>query len=76
MLIKLQAYYCCWTDLVNEMRLIGRRESNIEFEVQFFGNSRHHYEGCPVFLEINRQKEYLEINRQNEERKTPFGSIR
>lgn len=28
-----------------------------EVELDFFGNSRHHHEDCPVFLEIQRRSE-------------------
>lgn len=68
MLIKIQAYYCCWTELVKELKLQAR--DNTEVEVQFFGNSRHHYEGCP---ESNRRKDTKKTT--NVFGQTPFGSI-
>lgn len=51
---RLQVYYCCWEELMKETTA---KYFPCEVELEFFGNSRHHHEDCPVYLEILRRNE-------------------
>jgi hypothetical protein len=52
---RLQVYYCCWEELMQETT--AKFYPAAEVELDFFGNSRHHHESCPVYLEIQRRSE-------------------
>lgn len=54
MIFRLQVYYCCWKELMEETT---KDFPDAQVDLIFSGGSRHHSESCPVLEELQRRYE-------------------